>query len=162
MPKFIFPPLGDSIKTALKHNYRGGRRRGAPVPVPQPISGSVCLSESWVHLDQDLLSISLGALVSAMLGTPAKLDTSVIMNSICRVNAESQWAMWTRSCLGHPKEPSLISPSPVLSHQFLLPFFFFVGLIQGRSYSHHNNMAVYVCWWNSTIAMGNELLKVIN
>lgn len=89
---------------SLNYTDRGGRRRGTRVPVLQPVSGSICLSESQVHRDRGLLAISLHAFVTVMLAATASIYT--MLSSVASVglrkdgcSAESLSAMGTCSCL---------------------------------------------------------------
>lgn len=154
--------------TSLKYTDRGGRRRGTRVPALKPVSTSCCLSEIQVHLDRDLLSVSLSAFVTSDAGCHSKAIHLIFMHSVCRGRAGQvqcrvlvSWVVC--GCLCHPQASSPISPSSMLSPQFPLYcclFFLFVELIWGRGYAN-KNMSVFLCWLNSTIAMGNRLLKVV-
>lgn len=150
---------------SLNYTDGGGRRRGTRVRVLQPVSGSVCLSESQVHLDRGLLSVSLGTFVTAMLAATAKLYT--MLSSIVsvglrkdRCSAESLSAICPCNCLCYLQSLSPIQPSlKLLPLQFpLYCCLFFVGLIWVRGYTH-KNMVVFICWLNSTTVHGKQVFE---
>lgn len=138
---------------------------------PSPLAAA----ESRVHLDRDLLSISLSAFVTSDAGCHSKAIHLIFMHSVCRVragvyprcNAESSWVVLCVAAFVTPKRHPPSHPPQCFPPNFLFTaasFFFFsflfVELIWGRGYAN-KNMSVFICWLNSTIAMGNRLLKVI-
>lgn len=154
---------------SLNYTDRGGRRRGTHVAVLQPVSGSVCLSESQVHLDWGLFSISLSAFVMVMLAATAKLYT--MLSSIASVglrkdkrSAGSLPTMCMCSCLCYLQQLSPISPTlKLLPLRFpLYCCLFFCGAYMSIGVIHAK------IWWVSSVdwiqlqSMGNSFLKVIN